>query len=106
MGHYISLHGIIDDLMKIHVGVIYLDFEHWQWWKQHKNSHGGYISWKQFASDLYEHYELDTHYLGYVSKLKQYGIVEKFISTFEQLTFQTEGKSDTFSRECFISGLK
>jgi hypothetical protein len=30
MEHYLSLHGINDDLAKIHYGVLYLDPEHWQ----------------------------------------------------------------------------
>jgi hypothetical protein len=50
MEHYFSLHGITYDLMKLHVGVLYLDLEHWQWWKWHKNSHEGYIAWTQFVS--------------------------------------------------------
>jgi hypothetical protein len=29
MEHYFSLHGIIDDLHKLHVGVLYLDVECW-----------------------------------------------------------------------------
>jgi hypothetical protein len=29
MEHYFSLHGIIDDLHKLKVGVLYLDVEHW-----------------------------------------------------------------------------
>jgi hypothetical protein len=32
--------------------------------------------------------------------------VEDFISSFEHLAFRTEGMSDAFFRECFISGLK
>jgi hypothetical protein len=32
--------------------------------------------------------------------------MEEFIATFEQLDFRTEGMSDTFFWECFISGLK
>jgi hypothetical protein len=29
MKHYFSLHGIIDDLYKLHLGVLYLEVEHW-----------------------------------------------------------------------------
>ena len=32
--------------------------------------------------------------------------MEDFITTFERLDFCTEGLSDAFFRECFISGLK
>jgi hypothetical protein len=72
MEHYFSLHGIIDDLMKLHVGVLYLDPECWKWWKWHKNSTRGYISWTQFVVDLYEHFEPNTHHLGHLTKLKQW----------------------------------
>jgi hypothetical protein len=44
--------------------------------------------------------------LGRLTKLKQLGIVEDFIATFELLDFRTEGMSDAFFQECFISGLK
>jgi hypothetical protein len=33
MDHYFSLHGIIDELAKLHYAVLYLDLERWQWWK-------------------------------------------------------------------------
>jgi hypothetical protein len=50
MEHYFSLHGITDDLIKLHVGVLYLDPKHWQWWQWRKNSHQGYIAWTQFVA--------------------------------------------------------
>jgi hypothetical protein len=50
MEHYFSLHGITNDLMKLCVGVLYLDPKHWKWWQWHKNSHRGYIAWTQFVS--------------------------------------------------------
>jgi hypothetical protein len=56
--------------------------------------------------DLYEHFDIDTNHLGRLTKLKQLGIVEEFIAAFECLAFRTEGMSDAFFRECFISGLK
>jgi hypothetical protein len=51
-------------------------------------------------------FDTDTHSLGRLTKLKQSGTVEEFIAAFEQLSFRTEGMSDTFFQECFISGLK
>jgi hypothetical protein len=57
MEHYFSLHGIIDDLMKLRVGVLYLDLEHWQWWQWYKKSYGGYISWSQFVKAIYACFE-------------------------------------------------
>ena len=41
-----------------------------------------------------------------MTKLKQFGIVEDFIVSFERLAFRTESMSDAFFRECLISGLK
>jgi hypothetical protein len=38
--------------------------------------------------------------------LKQSGIVEDFITSFEHLDFRMEGMTNAFFRECFISGLK
>jgi hypothetical protein len=56
--------------------------------------------------ELYECFDTDTHYLGHLTKLKQSGTMEDFISSFEHLDFRTKGMSDAFFRECFISGLK
>jgi len=39
----------------------------------------------QFVVDIYDHFETDTHNLGYLTKLKLSGVVEYYISTFEQL---------------------
>jgi hypothetical protein len=44
--------------------------------------------------------------MGRLTKLKQSGTVKDFIAIFERLDFRTEGMSDAFFRECFISGLK
>jgi hypothetical protein len=57
-------------------------------------------------TELYERFDMDTNHLGRLTKLKQFGIVEDFIAAFEHLDFQTEGMTDAFFRECFISGLK
>jgi hypothetical protein len=65
-----------------------------------------YVAWTQFLAELYDRFNFDTHHLGRLTKLKQSGIVEDFIATFEHLDFRTEGMSDAFFRECFISGLK
>jgi hypothetical protein len=64
------------------------------------------VAWTQFVASIYELFDTDTHHLGRLTKLKQYGIVEDFIASFEFLAFHTEGMSDAFFRECFISGLK
>jgi hypothetical protein len=106
MEHYFSLYGIIDDLAKLRYGVLHLDQERWQWWQWRKTSHQGYIAWTHFVAEIYEHFDTDTNHLGRLTKLKQLGTVEDFIAAFERLAFRTEGMSDAFFRECFISGLK
>jgi hypothetical protein len=106
MEHYFSLHDITDELAKLHYGVLYLDLERWKWWKWSKNACQGYVAWTQFVAELYECFDTDTHHLGRLTKLKQSGTVEDFIFSFEHLDFCTEGMSDAFFRECFISGLK
>jgi hypothetical protein len=58
------------------------------------------------VTELYERFDMDTNHLGRLTKLKQSRIVEDFIAFFERLAFQTEGMTDAFFRECFISGLK
>jgi len=58
------------------------------------------------VTDLYEHFDMDTNHLGCLTKLKQLGTVEDFIVAFEYLAFRTEGMTDAFFLECFISGLK
>jgi hypothetical protein len=58
------------------------------------------------VAELYDRFDSDTHHLGCLTKLKQFGTVEDFIVAFEHLDFRTEGMSDAFFREFFISGLK
>jgi hypothetical protein len=49
-----------------------------------------------FVEDIYECFDTNTNHLGHLTKLKQSGIVEDFISSFEQLDFRTEGMSNAF----------
>jgi hypothetical protein len=58
------------------------------------------------VAELYEHFDNDTNHLGRLIKLKQSRTMEDFIASFEHLAFQTEGMSDAFFQECFISSLK
>jgi hypothetical protein len=106
MEHYFSLYNITDDLAKLRYGVLHLDQERWKWWQWRKTSRQGYIAWTQFVVELYERFDTDTNHLGRLTKLRQSGTVEEFIAAFERLAFQTEGMTDAFFRECFISGLK
>jgi hypothetical protein len=96
MEHYFSLHDITNELTKIHYGIRYLDPEIWKWWQWHRNAHQGYVSWSQFVEELYECFDIDTHHLRCLTKLKQSGIVEYYISTFEHLDFRTEGMENSF----------
>ena len=57
-------------------------------------------------AEIYECFDTDTNHLGHLKKLKQSRKVEDFIATFEHLDFWTEGMTNAFFRECFISGLK
>jgi hypothetical protein len=84
MEHYFSLHGITDELAKLRYTILYLDLECWQWWKWHKNACQGYVPWIEIVAELYECFDTNTHYLGRMIKLKQSGIVEDFITAFEQ----------------------
>jgi hypothetical protein len=106
MEHYFSLYGITDDLAKLRYGFLHLDKERWQWWKSRKTSCQGYIGWTHFVAELYECFDTDTNHLGCLTKLKQSETVEDFIVSFDCLDFWTEGMSDAFFQECFISGLK
>jgi hypothetical protein len=87
MEHYFSLHGIIDVLTKLHYKILYLDPERWKWWKWCLNSCQGYVSWTQFVAELYELFDIDTHHLGCLTKLKQSITVEDCIASFENLSF-------------------
>jgi hypothetical protein len=104
--HYFSLHNIQDDETKLHVGILYLDQERWQWWQWHKKCYPGHPTWNMFTKVVCACFDRESHYLGCLTKLKQTGSVIDFIATFEQLAIRTEGLSDEFYLECFISGLK
>jgi hypothetical protein len=70
MEHYLSLHGITDDLAKLRYGVLYLDSKLWKWWKWRRKTCQGYVSWTQFVAELYDFFDTDTHYLERLTKLK------------------------------------
>jgi hypothetical protein len=106
MEHYFSLHGITDDLPKLCYGILHLDLEHWQWWQWHRKARQGYVAWTQFVAELYDRFDSDTHHLSRLTKLKQFVTMEDFIAAFKHSAFRTEGMSNAFFRECFISGLK
>jgi hypothetical protein len=83
MKQYFSLYGIKYELAKIWYGVLHLDQECWKWWQWRKNAHQGYVAWTQFVADIYECFDTDINHLGHLTKLKQSGMVEDFIASFE-----------------------
>jgi hypothetical protein len=42
MEHYFSLHGITDDLAKLHYGILHMDLEHYKWWQWLQKPRQGY----------------------------------------------------------------
>jgi hypothetical protein len=106
MEHYFSLYDITDELAKLRYGVLHIDQERWQWWQWRKTICREYVAWTHFMAYIYECFDIDTNNLGRLTKLKQFGTVEGFIAYFERLDFRTEGMSDAFFREYFITGLK
>jgi hypothetical protein len=96
MEHYFSLYDITDELAKLRYGVLHLDPKRWKWWQWRKNARQGYVAWTQFVVELYERFDTNTHHLGCLTKLKQFGPVEDFIASFERLDFHREGMSDAF----------
>jgi hypothetical protein len=42
--HYLSLHGITDDLSKLHYGILHLYPERWKWWQWRKKACQGYLA--------------------------------------------------------------
>ena len=53
--------------------------------------------------DRFDH---DSAFLGRLTKLRQTGTVDEYITAFEALAFRTGGLQDEFYTECFVSGLK
>jgi hypothetical protein len=48
----------------------------------------------------------DTHHLARLIKLKHFGAMEDFVTTFEHFDFRMDGMSNSFFKELFINGLK
>eukprot|EP00253_Pinus_taeda_P007083 PITA_07083 len=85
---------------------MYFDNEWWQWWEWHQHCNGYFRTWTQFTKALRDHFEQEDSYLGHLTKLRQTGTVEEYITAFEGLAFRTKSLTDEFYTECFISGLK
>eukprot|EP00253_Pinus_taeda_P026079 PITA_26079 len=106
MEQYFKLNHILDDGTKLMLGSMYFDNEWWQWWEWHQRWNGYFRTWTQFTKALRDLFEQEDSYLGCLTKLRQTGTVEEYITAFEGLAFRTKGLTDEFYMECFISGLK
>ena len=106
MEQYSQLNHMIDEGTKLMVGTMYLDNERWQWKEWHQQCNGHFQNWAQFAKDLRSRFEQEDSFLGRLTKLRQTGTVDEYITAFEALAFRTKGLTDDFYTECFISGLK
>ena len=106
MENYFKLNYIQDDWTQLSVATMYLDGERWQWAEWHQHCNGPFHSWPQFTKALRARFEQEDSFLGRLTKLRQTGTVDEYITAFEALAFRTKRLSDEFYMECFISGLK
>eukprot|EP00253_Pinus_taeda_P017878 PITA_17878 len=106
MEQYFNLNNILDNETQLMVGSTYLDNERWQWWEWHQCCNTSFRTWDKFKKYLTECFDQESAFLGRLTKLRQTGKVDEYITTFEALAFRTRGLSDVFYMECFISGLK
>eukprot|EP00253_Pinus_taeda_P024423 PITA_24423 len=106
MEQYLILNNILDNETQIMVGSMYLDNEMWQWWEWHQCSNAPFLTWDKFKKALTNRFDQESSFLGRLTKLRQTGTVDEYITTFKALAFRTRGLSDVFYMECFISGLK
>lgn len=107
MERYFELHHITDPILKIKIGVLYLDAYCFRWWYWHVRALSNMsISQPHFCKSLCTHLDRESHFLGFLTKLKQTDSVKEFITNFEQLAIYTKNLVYSFYVECFISGLK
>jgi hypothetical protein len=62
--------SLIANLAKLRYSVLYLDHEHWKWWKWHHKLRQCYVAWTQFITELYDHFDTNRHSLYRLTKLK------------------------------------
>ena len=55
---------------------------------------------------IYTSFEIGTSFWGWLTKLHQTYKVEYFITSFEKLEIYIEDMTNSFFKQCFISGLK
>ena len=59
-----------------------------------------------FAKAICDRFDHESNFLGRLTKLRQIGTINDYITAFEKLAFHTVGLGDEFYLECFISGPK
>eukprot|EP00253_Pinus_taeda_P026508 PITA_26508 len=106
MEQYFNLNNILDDETQLMVGSMYLDNERWQWWEWNRCCNAPFRTWDKFKKALTDCFDQESDFLGRLTKLRQTGTVDEYITAFEALAFRTRGLSDVFYTECFINGLK
>jgi len=106
MEQYFELNRIDEQWTKIRVATMYLDSQRWQWALWHQRRNAPFSSWDQFTKALRDRFDQGDSFLGSLTKLRQTGTVDEYITAFEALAFRTQHLSDEFYTECFISGLK
>ena len=67
MEHYFSLRGITNDIIKIKVGVLYLDSKQWKWREWNKKLYVKLNTLSIFVKYLHAYYKRYTHYLGWLT---------------------------------------
>ena len=106
MEQYFNLNNILDNETQLMVGSMYLDNERWQWWEWHQRCNGSFMTWATFKKALTECFDHEFSFLGRLTKLRQTGTVDKYVTAFEAIAFHTRDLPDAFYTECFINGLK
>ena len=100
------MNNILDDETQLMVGSMYLDIERWQRWEWHQRCNAPFRTWDKFKKSLTDRFDQESSFLDRLTKLRQMGTVDEYVTAFEALAFRTRGLSDVFYTECFISGLK
>jgi len=96
MEHYFNLNYILDNETQLMVGSMYLDNERWQWWQWHQRCNGSFFTWDAFKKSLIERFNHESTFLGRLTKLRQTGTMDEYITAFEALAFRTRGLQDAF----------
>ena len=64
------------------------------------------MTWTTFKKSLTECFDQESSFLGHLTKIRQTGTVDEYVTAFEALAFCTRDLSDAFYTECFINHLK